>query len=67
MKNITDTALANGIKVTFFVNLYNYACSYDEEFSSQRESRLFTDIRAASSILLSAVIYAYKNGMEICK
>jgi peptidoglycan/xylan/chitin deacetylase (PgdA/CDA1 family) len=35
MRNITNTALEAGIKVTFFINLYNYACSYDEEYSSQ--------------------------------
>lgn len=35
MRSIVDTALAASIKVTFFLNSYNYGCSYDEEYTSQ--------------------------------
>jgi peptidoglycan/xylan/chitin deacetylase (PgdA/CDA1 family) len=35
MRSIVDAALAANIKVTFFINSYNYGCSYDEEYTSQ--------------------------------
>jgi peptidoglycan/xylan/chitin deacetylase (PgdA/CDA1 family) len=33
-RNITDTAVANGFKVTFFINVKNYDCIYDEPYAS---------------------------------
>jgi peptidoglycan/xylan/chitin deacetylase (PgdA/CDA1 family) len=34
MRAITDTAVKNGIKVTFMVNVLNYDCAYDEPYAS---------------------------------
>lgn len=34
MRSITDKAVAGGFKVTFFVNVKNYDCAYDEPYAS---------------------------------